>query len=234
MHKAARKALIVGATRGLGLGLAQEFAARGWQVIATARDPARARALSDLVAGGSASVIVEQVDIDDAAQISGLAERLRGHQFDLVFISAGISGPDHQSVDRATEAELGRLFHTNAVAPIRFARAFAGRVKEPTGVLAVMSSRAGSVAEASSGRRVLYRASKAALNSLTRSFVADLKNRAITVLTMHPGWVRTDMGGAEAPLDVATSVAGLADVIESRSGTKRHAFVDYEGVELPW
>jgi NAD(P)-dependent dehydrogenase (short-subunit alcohol dehydrogenase family) len=145
-----------------------------------------------------------------------------------------VTGPDHQSVDRATKDEMGELFYTNAVAPIRLAGELAGLVKEGAGVLAFMSSRAGSVAEESSGRRILYRASKAALNALSRSFVAGSRGRRITVLCMHPGWVRTDMGGSEAPLDVATSAAGLADEIEKRAGTMAHAFVDYQGTELQW
>jgi len=234
MTESTKRALIIGASRGLGLGLVKEFVSRGWQVTATARDLSRATSLNEFAKAEPSAVVLEAVDIDDGEQVSTLARRLDTQLFDLVFISAGVGGPDHQSVDRVTAEELGRLFYTNAVAPIRLAGQFASRVKDGMGVLAIMSSRAGSVAEDSSGRRVLYRASKAALNSLTRSFVAGIKGRPITVLSMHPGWVRTDMGGAEAPLDVATSVAGIADVIEKRAGTKIHAFVDYQGAELPW
>ena len=229
-----KQALIVGASRGLGLGLAKEFLSRGWRVTATARDPGSATALNALHSSAPDRLVLEILDIDDGEQVSSLAHRLGGALFDLVLISAGVSGPQHQSIHQVTEGELGRLFYTNAVAPIRLARDLADRVKDSIGVLAFMSSRAGSVADESSGRRVLYRASKAALNSLTRSLVVEIKNRPITVLSMHPGWVRTDMGGAEAPLDVATSVSGLADTIEARAGTNTHAFVDYQDMEIPW
>jgi NAD(P)-dependent dehydrogenase (short-subunit alcohol dehydrogenase family) len=234
MSAVVKTALIVGAGRGLGLGLTQEFVARGWRVVATIREPARAPVLAALAGSADPAVMLERVDIERPDEVAALAQRLAGQRFDLVFLSAGIAGPAHQSIERATPEEIGRLFYANAIAPIGMARLFAANVAEPDGVLAFMSSRAGSVAEESSGRRVLYRASKAALNSLTRSFVTELGGRAITVLSMHPGWVRTDMGGADAPVDVATSAAGLADVIECRAGSRKHVFVDYEGVELPW
>lgn len=234
MSAAEKTALIIGAGRGLGLGLTQVLIERGWHIVATIRDPSRAPVLVGLAASANPVVKLEKVDIDRVDDVTALVRRLAGQQFDLVVLNAGISGPEHQSVERATADEIGNLFYTNALAPVRLARLLAGGVREPNGVLAFMSSRAGSVSEESPARRALYRASKAALNSLTRSLVTELGDRAITVLSLHPGWVRTEMGGADAPLDVATSAAGLVDVIEKRSGSRKHAFVDYEGVELPW
>jgi NAD(P)-dependent dehydrogenase (short-subunit alcohol dehydrogenase family) len=225
--------VVVGASRGLGLGLAKEYLGRGWHVTATARDLARAPELTALAAGSSA-VRLETVDIDDAAAAAALAQRLGGTVFDVVFMIAGVTVPQDLSLDRVTPAEVGALFYTNAVAPVRMAEKLVPLVRPETGVIAFMSSRVGSVARESDGVRPLYRASKAALNSMTRSFVASLGTNPLTVLSMHPGWVRTDMGGPDAPLDVATSVAGLADVIDRYAGSKRHLFVDYQGIELPW
>jgi NAD(P)-dependent dehydrogenase (short-subunit alcohol dehydrogenase family) len=228
-----KEIVIIGASRGLGLGLVREYLSRGWRVTATARDLGRADALRAL-ASTSPDLRLETVDIDDGAAAAALAQRLHGIIFDVVFINAGVSGPKAQGADQATRAEVGALFYTNAIAPIRIAEKLVGLVKPGTGVVAFMSSRVGSLTEESSGFRPLYRASKAALNSMTKSFVASLKNNPVTVLSMHPGWVRTDMGGPDAPLDVATSVAGLADVVDKRAGTKVHAFVDYQDTQLPW
>ena len=224
--------IIIGASRGLGLGLAREFARRGWQVTATARNASSGKELAAVFAA-SERIAVEQVDIDLPDSVDSLATRLVGHRFDLVFINAGVAGPEHQSVDATTPQEIGALIYTNAVAPIRIARRLLPLLNDG-GTLAFMSSRMGSVAENDSGGIELYRASKAALNSLTRSFVAtDIRDRPIAVLTMHPGWVRTDMGGPNAPLSVAESVAGIADVIEAGQAPG-HRFIDYQGAELAW
>ena len=126
------------------------------------------------------------------------------------------------------------MLMTNAVAPIRLARAFLDRVRDPTGVVAFMSSGLGSVANKTDSYSDLYSASKAALNSLSRSFAASLAGRRVTVLAIAPGWVRTDMGGSGAPLSVEESARGIVDVLESHAGSGRHGFLDYRGQEVPW
>jgi NAD(P)-dependent dehydrogenase (short-subunit alcohol dehydrogenase family) len=227
-----KRALIIGASRGLGLGLARELASRGVEVTATARDLDKATGLRDL----PASSRLETLDIDDDAAVDALAGRLQGQTFDIVFINAGVTGPSHESADLATTEEIGKLFATNAVSPIRLARKLLGNIKPETGTLAFMSSVLGSIAANTTGSKELYRASKTALNSLIKSFVLGLdeKNKKITVLTVHPGWVRTDMGGPEAPLDVATSVREIANQLEKRAGKGGLSFIDYQGEELPW
>lgn len=225
-----KRALIIGASRGLGLGLARELASRGVEVTATARDLAKATGLRELPAGAR----LETIDIDDAASVDALAGRLQGQAFDIVFINAGITGPSHESADAATTEEVGKLFATNAVSPIRLARKLLGNIA-PGGTLAFMSSVLGSIAENTTGSKELYRASKTALNSLVKSLVLQLdEKQKLTVLTVHPGWVRTDMGGAEAPLDVETSVRGIADQLEKNAGKGGLTFLDYQGTELPW
>ena len=232
-HAQNKTAIIVGASRGLGLGLAREFARRGWQVTATARNAAAATELAGAAAAAGGGIAVEEVDLDRPESVDALAARLAGRRFGLVFINAGVPGPQHQSADIATPQEVGALMYTNAVAPIRLARRLLPLIADG-GTLAFMSSNMGSVAGNLSGGMELYRASKAALNSLTRSFVAnDVGDRPIAVLTMHPGWVRTAMGGPDASLSIEESVAGLADIIEA-SRPSGHRFVDYRGAELPW
>jgi NAD(P)-dependent dehydrogenase (short-subunit alcohol dehydrogenase family) len=230
---APKEIVIVGASRGLGLGLVSEYLSRGWRVTATARDLAKAHELRAL-AESTTAIRLEAVDIDDGAAAIALARRLNATIFDVILINAGVTGPKDQSLDRVTPTEVGALFYTNAVATLRMAEQLAPLIRPGTGVIAFMSSRVGSNSEASSGARPLYRASKAALNSMTRSFAANLKERPPTILCLHPGWVRTDMGGPDAPVDVATSAAGLANVIERYVGSKRHTFIDYQGTQLPW
>ncbi|HUW79921.1 MAG TPA: SDR family NAD(P)-dependent oxidoreductase, partial [Acidocella sp.] len=123
---------------------------------------------------------------------------------------------------------------SNAISPVRLAGRLLPMVKPGTGILVFMSSILGSVESNTSGDAPLYSASKAALNSLTRSFVAGLKDQDITVISMHPGWVRTDMGGDNADIDVQTSVTGMADVLEAQAGAGGHQFLDYTGRTLPW
>ncbi len=225
----AKTALIIGASRGLGLGLVQQLHADGWQVTASVRSQAGVEALEALP-----GVKIEQLDINDGAQVSALQQRLNGQVFDLLFINAGVSGPAHQSVEQATVEEIGQLFFTNAIAPIRIAQRLAPQVKSASGVLAFMSSVLGSVAIPEGNNMALYKASKAALNSMTNSFVCELEDTGLTVLSLHPGWVKTDMGGEGAPLDVQTSCKGLVEQINKQAGQGGHRFIDYQGQSIPW
>jgi NAD(P)-dependent dehydrogenase (short-subunit alcohol dehydrogenase family) len=226
----ARWALVVGASRGLGLGLAAELQRRGWNVVATVRDDAGRRRLQEL--GGA--IAVEILDINDDAGIAGLRRRLDDRAFDLVFVNAGISPPERRDAVHASRDEAAHVLLTNAVAPIRVARAFLDRVRDGRGVVAFMSSGLGSVANKTDSYGDLYSASKAALNSLSRSFAASLGGKRVTVLAIAPGWVRTDMGGPHASLSVEESVRGIADVLERRAGSGRHGFVDYRGRDVAW
>ena len=224
---ASRSALLIGASRGLGLGLAQALARRGWSVTATARDPGRAPALAAL-----AGVRVERADITDDTAMAALHERAAG-PFDLVFVVAGIADDATLPVHEVSAATAARVFETNAHAPLRAMERFTDRLA-PGGTMAAMTSILGSVAENGSGGWEIYRASKAALNTLTRCYALRHKGDGITVLSLHPGWVRTDMGGPGASLDVETSANGLCDVIEAQHGRGGHRFLDWEGRTIAW
>ena len=216
-------ALVIGASRGLGLGLAGELRRRGWTVTGTVR---RRQDVAAVEGEGARAAIADITDPASLATISGSLDA----PLDLLFVNAGISEPaDLASIDADG---IGHLFLTNAVAPVRAAEALMHRLA-PDGMIAFMSSRMGSVALTTQDNKAMYRASKAALNSLTRGLVARLDHPR-PVLTLHPGWVATDMGGAGADLDVATSVRGLATVIESRRGQPGSVFLDYSGAELAW
>lgn len=222
--------LIIGASRGLGLGLAKQFASEGWQVIATVRDPQRADQLKNV-----ANVRVEPLDMDNVANVEALVQRLSGTVLDLLYINAGISGSRQLSADNAAREDVSQLFVTNAVAPVRLAKQMLPLIDPQAGVITFMSSIMGSVESGPGMGMPLYGASKAALNHLTRNFVAELgEGTSLTVLSMHPGWVRTDMGGEQAPLDIETSCRGMVEQVNRAAGQGGHRFIDYQGEQLPW
>lgn len=231
--KEVRAALVVGASRGLGLGLAAELKSRGWDVVATVRDDKGSGRLAALRGQPGGALEIERGDINDDAAVAALYRRLSGRLFDLLFLNAGITAPRGEDVLTADRKEIALVFETNAISPVRFARRFLDRVRGD-GVVAFMSSGLGSVADKTHGYSEIYSASKAALNSLSRSFAAKLGGRRITVLAIAPGWVKTDMGGPGAPLTVEESVSGIVDVIESRRGTQSHGFVDHQGRAVAW
>src|SRR5437763_4778818 len=229
-----RWALVVGASRGLGLGLAAELQCRGWNVVGTMRDEAGERRLEKLAKKHGGEIRVEHLDINNDAQIAALRRRLDGLEFDLVFVNAGISPKGRSDAASATREEAAAVFMTNAVSPLRIAHAFLDRVRGGPGIVAFMSSGLGSVANKTDSYSELYSASKAALNSLSRSLAASLGRRRITVLAIAPGWVRTDMGGSSASLSVQESTRGIVAILESRAGTGRHGVVDHRGRDVPW
>jgi NAD(P)-dependent dehydrogenase (short-subunit alcohol dehydrogenase family) len=230
-----RLVLVVGANRGIGLGVVNAFLAADWDVIATARRPAEARALHDMAAE---RVTILPVDMGDAAAVDGfvpalLAPALGGRTIDAVLINAGVAGPAHRRAGSATVEEIGALMFVNAIAPIRLARMLVPHLTPGPGVLAFSSSVMGSVS-LNSGGHELYRASKAALNSLTRGLWGELQGRRLRVLSLHPGWVRTDMGGQGAAVSVEDSARGIVRVITGQSGVHQHRYLDYTGVEIAW
>ncbi|WP_085718115.1 SDR family oxidoreductase [Pseudomonas sp. B28(2017)] len=226
----AKTALIIGASRGLGLGLVKTLLADGWQVTATVRNPQKAEALQAL-----GKVRIETLDMDDQQAVSALSQQLKGDVFDLLFVNAGVKGPDVQTPNGgATMADVGQLFFTNAVAPINLAQRFVEHIRLDTGVLAFMSSVLGSVTMPDAPELALYKASKAALNSMTNSFVTQLGETRLTVLSLHPGWVKTDMGGEGADIDVETSTRGLVDQVNAYIGKGGHHFINYRGETIPW
>ena len=225
-----KTALIVGASRGLGLGLVREYLGRDWTVIATVRNDDGEAALAALDAGDR--LTVHRADITSDADIERLAGVIEG-PLDLVFLNAGIiSTADDRGSDSGA---LARIMQTNAFGPMRLARTFVGHVVEKTGVVAFMSTGMGSIEENTTGGYDLYRASKAAQNILARSLWVEAgRDRGLTVLSVNPGWVQTDMGGAAASIDVATSTRGMADQIEAAAGSGEHRFVSWNGRDLPW
>lgn len=225
-----RTALIVGASRGLGLGLVEEYLRRGWRVIATVRDAEGDGALRALA--GADRLSVERADVAAEADRKALAGRIEG-RLDLLFLNAGIMGP--ADLETASDAEVDRVMQTNAFGPTRLAWDLVGKVREQSGVVAFMSTGMASIADNTSGGYDAYRASKAAQNMLARSlWVRAARPRGIAVLSVNPGWVKTDMGGPGATIDVPTSARGIADQIEANAGRSEHRFIGWNGRVLEW
>lgn len=226
--------LITGASRGIGLGLVRQYLERGATVHAVARDPAASAGLAALAARHDGRLKLIACDLAQAGAAERILAALGGAKPDRVLLNAGTSGPRTQDVTTVTDPELAALFVTNAIAPLRLARALRPLLGDGA-VLACVSSVMASLQLNVGFSMPLYSASKAALNSLLLSWSAELgEGRDFCLLALHPGWVQTDMGGAQAPLTVEESVAGLVDVIEAAAGGRTCRFVDYRGETLPW
>lgn len=218
-------ALIIGASRGLGLGLAREYLSRGWQVTGTVRGSARTP-LHDLP-----GVEVETVDINDPVQTAALRDRLAGRRFDLLFVNAGVANDPEETIGLVSEETFIRVMVTNALSPMRLVEMFEPLV---TYTIAVMSSGLGSVADNTDGGWEVYRASKAALNTLMRSFAARHGSDPRSLFLIAPGWVRTDMGGPSAHLDVTTSIRGVVNTIAGRAANRGLHYLDYRDNTVRW
>ena len=220
-----KRVLVTGAGRGIGLEFARQYAAEGWEVIATVRDREAASALP-------AGVRVELLDMRDLGGLAAFPERLGGEPLDLFVANAGLSKA--KWIRTAGDAEDWQEVHAvNAVAPTLLAEGLLPLVEAAGGRMAALSSQMGSIAD-SSGGYVAYRASKAALNAAWRALALGWRERPVTVLLLHPGWVQTDMGGPGAPLPVAESVAGMRRVIAGLPRRASGAFVDYRGAPVAW
>lgn len=221
--------LITGANRGIGLNLARLYAADGWRVIATCRNPDNAIALKEL-----SKVAIEPLDVSDDAAVDCLAEKIAGTPVDLLINNAGIYGNPDPALTVTDYADYLEVFRVNAVAPVKLTLAFLPHLKAAqTAKIATISSRKGSMS-LSDGGNYAYRASKAAINAAMHSIALDLKPSRLTCILLHPGWVKTDMGGANADIDVATSSAGLKTVIDKSSLADTGKFFNYDGQEIPW
>ncbi|MBY8826988.1 SDR family NAD(P)-dependent oxidoreductase [Hephaestia mangrovi] len=224
--------LIVGASRGLGHAMAEEFANRGWNVIGTARAGGRTE-LHEL-AEQNPNVRVETVDINADDQIAALRERLAGKRLDMLFVNAGTTTTDPLAQVGAVSAEeFTRVMLTNALGPLRVIEALQANVPAD-GLIGAMSSGQGSIADNVKGSREVYRASKAALNMLMKSFAAREADAPRAMALLAPGWIRTDLGGPDAPFTMKEAVPKLVDVLIEKRGRPGLEYLDRFGKTVPW
>jgi NAD(P)-dependent dehydrogenase (short-subunit alcohol dehydrogenase family) len=227
-----KRLLLFGASRGLGLALADTYLKLGWRVVATARRGS-GTPLHDLAAGADGRLEVEVADITDPAQVAGLRRRLEAHRFDLLFVNAGVKNDDRETIADVSTDEFTRVMVTNALSPMRVVETFQDLVP-PTGAIAIMSSGQGSVGNNETGGYEVYRASKAALNTLMRSFAARHRDDPRTLLLLAPGWVKTDMGGPGGRLTIQESIPNLVKTVEAQTGKGGLQYLDYLGKTVPW
>lgn len=224
--------LITGASRGLGLEFARQYGGAGWQVIGCCRNPKAARALVD----NAAEVI--KLDVTDARDVTALSKRLAATTLDLCICNAGVTGARNPVLAATSQADFDAVMRTNVLGPVWLAAALADRIagggNGRGGKIAFLSSRMGSIAAMANAGSALYRASKAALNAIAKAVALELAPRGVVSIALHPGWVRTDMGGPGADIEAEASVAGMRAVIARVVARDSGRFFDYTGKELPW
>lgn len=219
--------LVVGASRGIGFEFARQYVADGDRVLATCRkdtDADRLRALG---------AVPLRLDVLDAGSRAALPAQIGTEPLDIVVLSAGIIGPRTKGLEAVAESDFDAVMHTNVLAPMHLITLI-GPLLGPGARLAVVSSRMGSMGLMTSTTSWLYRASKAAVNAVLRAASLELGPRGISCLTFHPGWVRTDMGGTGADIDVETSVTGMRRVIAQANDSHNGKFLNYTGEHLSW
>jgi len=223
--------LITGANRGIGLEFARQYSAAGWKVHAAARRPAAAADLARI----DGKVSVHQLDITEPAQIAALAEELKDEPIDLLINNAGVGAQGKAELGEIDYDQWLSALNTNTLAPLRLTEAFLDHVTASKHKLIVfLSSRAGSITNNIAGGRYPYRSSKAALNMVVRSLAIDLAKQGVITVALHPGWVRTDMGGDRAPLDAFTSVQHMRTLIDRLEPHYNGHFLNYDGADLTW
>ena len=220
--------VITGANRGLGLEFARQYAADGWQVVGTVRDPASAGELSTI----GDHVRIETLDAGDFDSVVRFADRLDG-PLDLLLANAGLYGPRAIETPADGEAWLDTL-RVMAVSPVLMAQALMPALEAARGRAAAITSRMGSISDNESGGYIAYRSGKAALNAAWTSLALDHQASGVAFGLLHPGWVQTRMGGASAPVDPPESVAGMRRVIEGLKPGGAPPFLDFRGDPVPW
>lgn len=219
-------ALVIGASRGIGLELVTQYRNDGWRVIATARKQEDCDALAALGAEP------HKLDVNDVEAVAGIGWKLDGEELDVAILNAGVYGPRHDGFP--TEIDFNAVMHTNVLAAMRLLPILAPLVGAVKGKLAVLSSRMGSLSERTSPQGSLYRASKAALNSVLIDTALVHGKQGVTCVAFHPGWVQTDMGGAGADITVEQSASGIRATLAALPASEQALYRAYDGTSIGW
>ena len=222
--------LVTGTNRGLGFEFVKSFAADGWRVHACARNVEKAKDVRAL----DGDVVCHKLDVTNGLKVASLARELADEPIDILINNAGVYGP-RTGFGETDYEEWAAVLQVNTLAPLRMVERFAGLVEKSERKLVVnVSSVMGSIAQNTSGGGYIYRSSKTALNMVTKSLANDLAGRGLTVVCVHPGWVQTDMGGEQATITPAESVAGLRQVMTGLTAADSGKFFNYDGQPLEW
>ena len=226
--------LITGANRGIGLKLTEQFAEDGWQVLACCRNPVDAGQLQTLIKREPA-IELHALDVTNYVQMVTLADQLGNRPIDILLSNAGIYGSKDVGFGAVDAEEWRQVLEVNTIAPLMLVQTFVEQVAaSQQKLVAVISSKVGSIADNSSGGSYIYRSSKTAVNQVVKSLSIDLASRDITVISLHPGWVKTDMGGPNAEISTDKSVSGLKSILQSAKLTQSGQFIEFNGSSIPW
>jgi len=226
--------LITGANRGIGLELTEQFAEDGWQVLACCRNPADAGKLQALIERDLA-IELHALDVTNYQQIASLADQIGNRPIDILLSNAGIYGSKGVGFGEVDAQEWRQVLEVNTIAPLMLVQSFVEQVAaSQQKLVAVISSKVGSIADNSSGGSYIYRSSKTAVNQVVKSLSIDLASRDISVMSLHPGWVKTDMGGPNAEISTDESVSGLKSILQSAGLAQSGQFIEFNGNSIPW
>ena len=223
--------LITGASRGLGFEFARQYSLAGWRVIATCRGAKDMEPLTEL--GGE--IEVHKLDVSDHDQILALAHTLRRESIDVLLNNAGVHGPRPSRLGAIDYEAWDEVFRVNTMGPMRMTECFIDHIaRSDRKLIVVVSSIMGSITDNEVGGAYSYRSTKAAANAVTKNLAIDLRDRGVTVVAMHPGWVTTDMGGAGADMEAAESIRAMRQVIDGIRRGDTGQFLNYDGTVIPW
>ncbi len=227
--------LITGANRGIGLEFCKQYAIAGWRILAGSRNPATSTELNNLATEYPKQITVYALDVANHQQIEQLSKTLFNESIDLLINNAGIY-PSHSDGFGETNYEAwASTFHVNAMAPLKMAESFVSQVsRSELKTIITITSKMGSIGDNHKGGSYVYRSSKAAVNNVVKSLAVDLKDTRITAVLLHPGWVRTDMGGPNGLISTTESVSGMRQVIAKLTPADSGKFYAFDGQIVPW
>ncbi len=227
--------LITGSNRGLGLEFVKQYAKDEWDVIACCRTPDKADELQTLAKNHEGKVSVHKLDVSDFKAIEEFGTKFKGRPIDVLINNAGVYERLKNQFGQIDYDNWIESFQINTLAPIKMAEIFIENVaKSEKKTIISISSKVGSIADNTSGKRYIYRSTKTALNMAVKSLSIDLKPQGIIAVSLHPGWVLTDMGGPNALIDTKKSIQGMKQVIQNLTMTDSGKFLNYDGTEIPW
>lgn len=229
------RVLITGASRGIGLEMVRYGMDQGWEVLACCRHPFQAEKLLSMAQLSNGRVSVHLADMSELATLQALAYELRNEAIDMLINNAGVYGSDRNSFGQVDVHDWLETFKVNSIAPLKMAELFVEQLSMGQAkVIACLSSKMASMADNGSGGSYIYRSSKAALNAVVKSMSIDLADKAIKCVALHPGWVKTEMGGPNAEISTRESVANMFAILRALQAEDSGRFIDIDGSDIPW